>query len=82
MGGSATALVEIALAAHGGIVGRGNRIKAPGVRRLEGTGEDIGGGKQAVAPARSLPVGLRLIVIVAAGLIGWAVPLGLLYLLW
>jgi hypothetical protein len=63
-------------------VGGGNRIKAPGVRRLEGTGENIGAERQTAAPARSLPVGLRLIVILAAGLIGWAVPLGLLYLLW
>lgn len=52
------------------------------MRRLEGTGENISGEGRAAAPARGLPVGLRLIVILAAGLIGWAIPLGLLYLLW
>ena len=53
------------------------------MRRLEGIDENIGGDTQAVvADVRALPAGVRLVVIVASGLIGWAVPLGLIYLLW
>ncbi len=36
----------------------------------------------AATPSRGLPIGLRLAVIVASGLIGWAIILGPLYLLW
>ncbi len=52
------------------------------MRQLEGIGENIGGDKQSAAAARGLPVGVRLLVILGTGLLGWAVPLGILYLLW
>ena len=53
------------------------------MRQIEGIGENIGGDKQsAAAAARGLPVGVRLLVILGTGLLGWAVPLGILYLLW
>ena len=51
-------------------------------RRLGGIDGNIAGSKQSAADGRGLPVGLRLLVIVVSGLIGWAIPITILYLLW
>ena len=51
------------------------------MRPLGGFGENIGGNAQP-APARELPVGVRLLVILGSGILGWAVPIGIIYLLW
>jgi hypothetical protein len=50
------------------------------VRRIGRIGGESG--YDEAGDARGVPVGVRLMVIVASGIIGWAIPLGILYLLW
>lgn len=51
------------------------------MRPLEGIREDISSSIQPAA-ARELPVGVRLLVILGSAILGWAIPLGIVYLLW
>jgi hypothetical protein len=61
-------------------VGKGSQAIA--LRQVEGTKDVFGGDWAAAEQPRALPVGVRLAVIVISGLVGWAIILGPLYLLW